>query len=145
MSRQIRLAKHSVTYSILRWGCECAFETVPPKKWNYLSKCCFERGHANLLENLSNKQLIKNYRLAWVEIMSLPGLLQHELNRGTHQNFALNPTVQLLRILRFCTTAGFLQATGDAHSFSKPTASKSLHAGVSHRGFSFQAHSQKSP
>ncbi|KAK6484053.1 putative nuclease HARBI1 [Huso huso] len=86
------------------------------------------RTNLNQLDILSDREIIRRYRLPRNEILTLLELLTPDLRRSTERNYALTPAVQLLCSLLYYTTGSFLQTIGDGLGLSKASVSRCVQA-----------------
>ena len=84
------------------------------------------RDRRNPLE-LSEPDIVAQYRLSWESIMMLCDLLNDELRRETERSKALSVQTQLFCTLRFLATGSFQQVVADLHGISKASVSRSVH------------------
>ena len=84
------------------------------------------RDRRNPLE-LSEPDIVAQYRLSWESIMMLCDLLNDELRRETERSKALSVQTQLFCTLRFLATGSFQQVVADLHGVSKASVSRSVH------------------
>ena len=88
----------------------------------------FSRENFSHLDTLSDRALIKKYRLPRAEILRLVEVVAPHIRRPTRRNFALSPEVQLLAALRFYASGSFFETVGDGTALSKASVSRCVAA-----------------